>query len=134
MQDNHSADFEQTCMQIIVHAGNGRAEAFGALEAARAGDFDAAAQALARADGELKQAHDAQTLLLTAQAKGAPVGAPVPTSSGGRGARSEVTMLLAHAMDILMAAMIERGLIEQIVDLHRRLDEIGHGQAADRDR
>ena len=114
-----SAQYEQACMQIILHAGNGRAEAFAALEAARAGDFDAAAQALARADQQLKQAHDTQTSLLTAEAKGA---------------RSEVSMLLAHAMDILMAAAIERGLAEQIVDLHRRLREMERGQAPDRDR
>jgi PTS system cellobiose-specific IIA component len=105
-----STDHEQTCMQIILHAGNGRAEAFAALEAAKAADFDAAARA---------QAHDAQTSLLTAEAKGA---------------ASQVTILLAHAMDILMAAMIERGLIEQMVDLHRRLAEAGRGQAAHRQR
>jgi PTS system cellobiose-specific IIA component len=114
-----TSDYEQICMQIILHAGNGRAEAFAAIDAAGASDFDAAAQALARADTELKQAHDSQTSLLTAEAKGA---------------RSQVTMLLAHAMDILMAAMTERGLVEQIVDLHRRIQEMGHGQAADRDR
>jgi PTS system cellobiose-specific IIA component len=112
-------DYEQACMQIILHAGNGRAEAFAAIDATATGDFEAAAQALARADAELKQAHDAQTSLLTAEAKGA---------------RSEVTMLLSHAMDILMAAMTERGLVEQIVDLHRRIQELGHGQAADRHR
>jgi PTS system cellobiose-specific IIA component len=113
----NSPEHEQACMQIILHAGNGRAEAFAALEAAKKGDFDGAAQALGRADAELKQAHDAQTALLTAEARGA--GAPT-------------TMLLAHALDILMAAMIEHGLIEQMVDLHRRLHEAGHGQAADR--
>ena len=111
------AEHEQACMQIILRAGNGRAEAFAALEAAKGGDFEAAAQALRQADQELKHAHDAQTSLLAAEA---------------RGAGAQATMLLAHALDILMAAMIERGLIEQMVDLHRRLRESGHGQATDR--
>jgi PTS system cellobiose-specific IIA component len=114
-----ATDYEQTCMQIILHAGNGRAEAFAAIDAAKVGDFAAAAAALERADAELKLAHDSQTSLLTAEAKGA---------------RSQATMLLSHAMDILMAAMTERGLVEQIIELHRRVQETGHGQAADRDR
>jgi len=100
------SDHEETCLEIILHAGNGRAEAFEALRAAKEGDLDRATERLAAADSELAMAHQTQTRLLSGEAKG--VGAAP-------------TLLLAHALDQLMAAATEKGLIEEMIDLYRRL-------------
>jgi len=99
-------------MQMIAHAGVARGHAYHAIEQAAAGDFAGAAAALAAADQELKAAHREHLASLAGEARGEQ-GAP--------------SLLLMHAEDQLMTAISERGLIEQIVGLYRRLDERGPG-------
>jgi len=98
---------ETLCLELIVSAGNGRALAFAALEAAKAGDFALAAERLAESERELGQAHKTQTRLLAGEAQGVGM---IPS------------LLLVHAQDQLMTAIAERGLIAEMIELHRRLE------------
>ncbi len=99
---------ETICLELIVHAGTGRAEAFAGLEAAKAGDFPGAAAHLAESEQALGGAHTAQTRLLAGEAQGVGM---------------TPSLLLVHAQDQLMTAIAERGLIAELIELYRRLDD-----------
>lgn len=110
-QPQGTVNQEQICMDLILHGGNARAEAFSALESARAGRFEEAEARLAAADGELKLAHEAQARLLTEEAGGLQAG----------GVKQTPTLLLVHAHGHVMSAITERTLIEELVRMYRRL-------------
>ncbi|MGC3995532.1 MAG: PTS lactose/cellobiose transporter subunit IIA [Propionicimonas sp.] len=80
-------DLTTTAMTIILHAGDARSSVRKAYEALAAGDQEAATAALAVARDEIKQAHQAQTEVIQAEAAGA-----------GRA----LTLLFSHAQDTLM--------------------------------
>jgi len=98
---------ETCCLELILHAGNGRAEAFAALTAAKAGDFAGAATRLQTAEQELGAAHTTQTRLLAGEAQGVGM---------------TPSLLLVHAQDQLMTAIAEREIIAELVTLYQRLE------------
>ncbi len=98
---------ETLCLELITHAGNGRAEAFDALTAAKRDDFASATEHLAAAERELSMAHAAQTRFLAGEAQGVGM---------------TPSLLLVHAQDQLMTAMSERTLIRELIELYRRLE------------
>lgn len=99
---------ETFCLELITHAGCGRAESYAALQAAKAGDFAKAKEHLAEAERELGKAHTTQTKLLAGEAQGVGM-AP--------------SLLLVHAQDQLMTAISERTLISELIELYRRLGQ-----------
>jgi PTS system cellobiose-specific IIA component len=99
---------EEIAFELILHGGNARAEAYEALRAARAGDFIRAMDHLEKSGEELKSAHEIQSTILHGEAGGLS-GPP--------------SMLLVHAHGHLMTAMVERNLIEEMVEMYRRLKE-----------
>jgi cellobiose PTS system EIIA component len=100
---------ETVIFEIILHAGNAKAEAFAALEAAQAGDFVKAAQHLRLAEEEATTAHKAQTGIIQREA-------------GGE--KSEISVLFVHAQDLLMTAITERELIKNMVGMHKTIQEL----------
>lgn len=100
---------ENVIFEIILHAGNARAEAYAALRAAQDGDFSAAEQALKQAETEVGAAHRAQADLIQQEAQGNKV---------------DVSLLLVHAQDHLMTAMAEKNLIENMVGMHKTIREL----------
>jgi len=96
---------ENDAMQIILHGGNARALAYEALEKAKAKDFAGANAKLKEADKELELAHEVQTELLQKEAQAA---------------NQTTTLLLAHALDHLMNANSEKGLIQEIIELYKK--------------
>ena len=98
---------ETLCLELITRAGGGRAEAYEAVRAAKAGDFARAAEQLAAAERELGTAHAVQTKLLAGEAQGVGM---------------TPSLLLVHAQDQLMTAIAERSLIAELVELYRRLE------------
>ncbi len=101
-------DQESLCLELIVHAGNGRAQAFAALEAAKMGRYADAEAAMVESQHELGVAHTVQTKLLAGEAQGVGM---------------TPSLLLVHAQDQLMTAISERGLIQELINLYRRLEE-----------
>lgn len=104
-----TSEEEICCLELITRAGCGRAEVFAALSAAKKGDYLQASACLQAADSELSQAHTAQTRLLAGEAQGVGM---------------TPSLLLVHAQDQLMTAMSERALIAELIELHRRLDQV----------
>lgn len=100
---------EEIIFTIILHAGNARAEAYDALRAAQAGDFAKAEEHLRQAEAEITVAHRAQADIIQQETQGAKV---------------EVTLLFVHAQDHLMTALSEKGLIENMIEMHKTIREL----------
>ncbi len=106
---------EEVIFEIILHAGNARAEAYEGLRAAQNGDFTKAAGHLAAAETEITAAHRVQTGLLQQEAQGQ---------------KLEVSLLVVHAQDHLMTALSEKTLIENMIELHKTVRQLAAKQAA----
>lgn len=91
-------------MTIIANSGDARSYAFGALEAAKAGNFEEADELLKKSDEAATLAHKAQTDLLFAEANGD---------------KQEVNVLLVHSQDHLMTSMLASELIREIILLYK---------------
>ena len=98
----------QVSMQIILNAGDARTEAFGALDLAKKGEFDAAAEKIKKAEEAIRQAHQAQTDVLQAE-------------MGGE--EHELCILFIHAQDTLMTIYSEIIVAKQLYKVFCALDE-----------
>ncbi|MCD7863737.1 MAG: PTS lactose/cellobiose transporter subunit IIA [Lachnospiraceae bacterium] len=107
--ENQKLDGEMIAMSIIASAGDARSYAFGALAAAKEGNFEEADRMLAQAKEAGAGAHKAQTELLFAEANG---NAP------------EMGVLQVHAQDHFMTAMLAEELIKEIIDVYRQLEDL----------
>jgi len=103
-----NSEQENFCLELITFAGNGRAEAYAALQAAKKGDFTAAGEHMTTSERELAEAHKAQTKLLASEAQGVGM---------------SPSLLLVHAQDQLMTAISERTLINELIALYRRMEK-----------
>lgn len=89
---------------IIANSGDARSFAFGALEAAKAGNFEEADELLKKSEAAATIAHKAQTELLFKEANGE---------------KNEVNVLLVHSQDHLMTSMLAQELIKEIILLYK---------------
>lgn len=105
-------DWEQTLFTVILHAGNARSFAKEAAELAAEGDFKEAEAKLAEANEEQVKAHEVQAQIIRMEAQGQ----QVPFS-----------ILLIHAMDLLLLAWAEIDNTEQFIELYRRIDALSGG-------
>jgi cellobiose PTS system EIIA component len=99
---------EQISFQIILHSGNARSSAMEALMHAKKGEFDVAEDKLAEAKQELNEAHHHQTSLIQAEA---------------RGEAHNINVLLIHAQDHLMNAIVVKDLAIEFLELYKRLEK-----------
>lgn len=93
---------EEVVFTIILHAGSARSFCFEALALARENKFEEAAERISEAKKELNAAHRMQTNLLQ-------------TEAGGE--KHEVNLLLIHAQDHLMTAILAKDLIQEMVSM-----------------
>lgn len=100
-------DFEQTVMELLINAGEARSQSMIAIQQARQNEWEAAETALAAADEAIKAAHKVQTALIS--------------EDEGRG-KIPVTLILVHAQDHLMTAMLCRDLAGELVLLRKDID------------
>lgn len=89
---------------IIANSGDARSFAFGALEAAKAGNFEEADELMKKSEASSTIAHKAQTELLFKEANGE---------------KNEVNVLLVHSQDHLMTSMLAQELIKEIILLYK---------------
>ncbi len=95
---------EMISFEIIANAGDARSFAFGALEAAKAGNFEEAEELLKKSNAAAVEAHHAQTDLLVKEANGE---------------KTQVDVLLVHAQDHLMTSMLAVELIKELIALYK---------------
>ncbi len=100
---------ETIIFEIILHAGNARAEASAALAAARTGDFAQATERLRRAEEELGVAHRAQADTIQREAAGE---------------KQEISLLFVHAQDHLMTAVAEKTLISHLIEQEKTIRDL----------
>lgn len=99
-------DFEQTVMELLINAGEARSQAMIAMQQARKGEWSQVDAALEASDEAIKAAHKIQTALISADE--------------GIG-KIPVTLILVHAQDHLMTAMLCRDLADEMVLLRKEL-------------
>ncbi|MCG7205113.1 PTS lactose/cellobiose transporter subunit IIA [Streptomyces arenae] len=108
MTTAESERLAEVAMQIILHAGNARTQVRQALTVLEDGDNAAAEQLLNEAKADLTRAHQAQTAIVQAEA---------------RGEQTAHSLLFAHAQDTLMTIMTEHGLAQHLVRLFAKVDQ-----------
>lgn len=92
---------EEIVMSLVGYSGEGRSYAFEALRFARKGDFTAADEAMKKCSEALLEAHHVQTDLIQGEIQGTP---------------TRMSLLLVHAQDHLMTAMLAKDLIVELID------------------
>ena len=101
---------EMISFGIIASAGQARSLAFEALKAARTNDFETAGKLLAESRDASLEAHHQQTKLLSKEAAGE---------------HTPVDVMLVHAQDHLMTAMLAQELIGELVNLYKVKEDKG---------
>jgi PTS system cellobiose-specific IIA component len=99
-------EWEQTLFQLILHGGSARSYAKEATELAESGKWEEAEEALQQANEEQTQAHKINTSIITKAA---------------RGENIEFSVLLVHALDLLMLAWAEIDNTEQYIRMAKRI-------------
>ncbi len=102
-------EMESTVMELIIHAGEARSSSMQALQAARKHNWQEADTLLASARDAAREAHKIQTALIGADE--------------GCG-KIPVNLIMVHAQDHLMNAMLCRDLVEELIYLHRQVQEL----------
>ena len=101
-KENLNSEMEEVCLQIIALAGDAKSKVFEALSTAQEGDFSKAKQMLEEANRNIHEARETQHILLTKEARGTSV---------------KPSVLLNHAMDILITAESERNMAAHVLGL-----------------
>jgi len=99
-------DFEQTVMELLINAGEARSCAMSAIQAARSRKWEEVETMMEAARQASRRAHSIQTRLISLDE--------------GIG-KVPVTLILVHAQDHLMTAMLCQDLAEEFIQLHREL-------------
>ncbi|MBP6123451.1 MULTISPECIES: PTS N,N'-diacetylchitobiose transporter subunit IIA [Providencia] len=107
IQEDTVNELEEVVMGLIINAGQARSLAYTALKKAKQGDFDNAKILMEQSHSALNEAHKVQTQLIE--------------SDMGEG-RIKVSLVLVHAQDHLMNAMLARELITELIELHEKLE------------
>jgi len=100
-------EMEQVLFQLILHAGSSRSFAKEAGQYAEEGDWEAAEKALEEANEEQNKAHKVNTTIITKAARGEDI---------------EFSVLLVHALDLLMLAWSEIDYTEQYMQVLKRMN------------
>lgn len=110
MEENEELESKsvQIATQVIIHAGNARSLVYEAFKDMEGNDFLAAEAKIVQAQEEISSAHNVQTEVIQAEA---------------RGDKVQVTLLLTHAQDTLMIAMSELQMARHMVDILIKLKE-----------
>jgi len=105
-QQTVSDDLEEVVMGLIINAGQARSLAFGALKQAKQGDFSGAKEMMEKSRIALSEAHRVQTQLIE--------------SDEGEG-RIKISLVMVHAQDHLMTAILLRELVGELIELHEKI-------------
>jgi len=96
-------DYEAIIYKIITISGNAKAIAYDALHAAKNREFELAHEKIKQIDQELAGLHAQQMELIQRETKGG---------------NNEFSVLLVHALDIMMDSMAVRDWVKELVELY----------------
>ena len=97
-------DTEKISFHIISYAGDSFSKMREALSEAKLGNFQKADELMSSAKKTLTEAHNAHTEVITLEAQGE---------------KSEYSVLLAHAQDTLMNAILAEKILEEFIELYK---------------
>ena len=100
---------EMICFQIISNVGAARSSYIEAIQMAKTGDFDGAAQCMEAGQKQFLAGHEAHFELIKKEAEGEPVGG---------------SLILVHADDQLMSAESFKIIAEEMIASYRRIVEL----------
>jgi len=100
------SEWEQTLFTLILHAGEARAKAKEAAECAKEGEWEDAQRRMEEAEGEQLEAHKVCAKIIKMEAGGEQV---------------DFSILLVHALDLLILAWIEIDHVYETIDMRKRL-------------
>ncbi|WP_315709584.1 PTS lactose/cellobiose transporter subunit IIA [Brenneria uluponensis] len=101
-----STNLESTIMELIINAGESKNLAMQALACAKKGEWDNIEKLLEQSSEAAKRAHKVQTEFIG--------------MDEGVG-KVPITLIMVHAQDHIMTAMLARELIEELIHIHRQL-------------
>lgn len=101
---------EQIAFQIIGLVGDASSMMFESLKFARNNKFEEANELMQKASIILSEAHKAQTDMIVEES---------------RGNKSQYSILMVHAQDHLMNAMLTKPLVTEMIFLYKKLDSKG---------
>jgi PTS system cellobiose-specific IIA component len=96
---------EEEIMELIVHGGDARSKAIEAMRKMKDNDFESARALMKECHESILIAHKVQTKLLQEEASGA---------------NGEVQLLMVHAQDHLMDAMVMRDMVDNLIDIQEK--------------
>lgn len=99
-------DLEEVAMTIVGNAGEARSLAYEALREAKTENFDKAEELLKESREKSLVAHGMQTELICNEADGNGIA---------------MNLLMVHAQDHLMNSILARELVEELIDVYRRI-------------
>lgn len=97
---------EKVAFQIISAAGDALSTMLSALKKAREGDFLKAEELMKESNVFLSKAHKAQTDMIVEEA---------------RGNKAEYSLLMVHAQDHIMNAILAQSLIGEMLHLYKKI-------------
>lgn len=100
---------ELICFQIISASGGAKSAYMAALEAAKEGNYEEAENMIKEGDEMLNQGHAPHATLVQQEAAG---NSP------------EVSLILIHAEDQMMGAETFKAMVEQLIDVYKKLDAL----------
>ncbi|MBF4694458.1 PTS lactose/cellobiose transporter subunit IIA [Fusibacter sp. Q10-2] len=99
--------YEEVVMGLIVSSGDARSLAMEAIQAAKAKAFDKANALMAECEIALTKAHNIQTELIQKEIRGEHV---------------QIMLLMVHAQDHLMNAIVVKEMAMEIIELHHKIE------------
>jgi PTS system cellobiose-specific IIA component len=101
-------DILQTSMSIIAGAGDAKSYAMEAIYIAREGKYEEARISLEKAKEALRDTHSIQTDLITKEMQGE---------------KMELQLIMVHAQDHLMSAVLLKDLATEIVTMYEKFSK-----------
>ena len=101
-------DIEMIAMTLIGHAGKTKSLAFQAINEAKKGNFSEAENLLKKSTEEMLKAHELQTDLIIKEADGE---------------KMEVGLIMVHAQDHLMTAILFKELAKEFIEVYKKLEK-----------
>lgn len=99
---------EETIFGLISHSGDAKSLLMEAIGEAKEGKFEKAKKKIKAASEKLNLAHQVQTSLIQSEA-------------GGE--KQEASLLLIHAQDHLMNAILLKDLATEFIDLYKKIEK-----------
>lgn len=100
-------ELQEVSFEIIAHAGEAFSMFYQAVEEARKGNFEKTDELMAEGEKILNEAHNAQTGMLTAEA---------------RGENLDLGVIAIHGQDHLMTTIMYQRIAKQIIGILRDLE------------